>query len=332
MAKRKRLIQPSAVDLPHSPASSDPAPYAGSPRHRAPVADMVGAASAVAALEELSDDMRRARSEGRMVLRVALDKIDIGYLVRDRILLDEEELGVLEASMEVRGQQTPLDVVDLGGERYGLISGLRRLTALQRLQGRTGEARFAEALCLVRQPADSPQAYLAMVEENEIRSGLSFYERAAIVSKATGQGAFPDTRAALRGLFGSVSKAKRSKIGSFIAIFEKLDTALAHPVMIPERLGLALSQAIEADPAFAPALTRSLKAEPDRDVARERAIIEGALQAATRGEATPKPAPERTEAAPGVFLEAKAGRVVLRGPGVDAKLRDAIAEWLAERG
>lgn len=335
MAKRKRLTQPNAVDLPGAGATpeaqTDPPGYARSTRHRAPVADMVGAASAVAALEELSDDMRRARSEGRMVLRVALAKIDAAYLVRDRILLDEEDLAVLETSMASRGQQMPLDVVDLGGDRYGLISGLRRLTALQRLWERTGEARFSEALCLVRQPADSPEAYLAMVEENEIRSGLSFYERAAIVSRSAGQGAFADTRAALRGLFGAASKAKRSKIGSFVTLFEQLDAVLAHPVMIPERLGLALTQALEADATFARRLAHTLEAEPDRTAGRERALLETALRAASQKSAAAKPTTPRMETAPGVFLETKGSKVILSGPGVDADLRSALAEWLSDR-
>lgn len=335
MAKRKRLNPPDLGNLPGAASTpdvrSDPPGYSKTHRHRAPVADMVGAASAVAALEELSDDMRRARAEGRMVLRIPLDKIDAAYLVRDRILLDEEDLEVLQASMAARGQQMPLDVVELGGESYGLISGLRRLTALKRLREQTGEARFSEALCLVRQPADSPEAYLAMVEENEIRSGLSFYERAAIVSRAAGQGAFPDTRAALRGLFGAASKAKRSKIGSFVAIFEQLDVVLAHPVMIPERLGLALSQALESDKRFATTLAQALEAEPDRTALRERTLLEAAVRSVTQKGAAPKPAPAPTQAAPGVYLESKGSKVILSGPGVDGDLRAALAEWLANR-
>lgn len=325
MAKRKRLELPGVA-----PEISDRQAESVQ-RRRAPVADMAGAASAVAALEELSEDMRRARTEGRMVVRVPLDAIEAEHLVRDRLALDEGDLAALLASLAARGQQTPLDVVDLGGDRYGLISGWRRLVALRRLVEETGEARFAEALCLVRQPADSSQAYLAMVEENEIRSGLSYYERAAITSRAVGQGAFPDKRAALSGLFGAVSKAKRSKIGSFVTLFERFDTVLAYPAAIPERLGLALAQALEADPKFATALIRALEDEPDRDAARERALLEAALRAAARKGTTAKSAPAPVEAAPGVFLETKAEKVILSGPGVDATLRRALAEWLSSR-
>ena len=44
-------------------------------------------------------------------------------------------------------------------------------------------------------------AYVAMVEENEIRVGLSFYERARIAAKSVEAGVYPDDRAALRALF-----------------------------------------------------------------------------------------------------------------------------------
>jgi hypothetical protein len=41
-----------------------------------------------------------------------------------------------------------------------------------------------------------PEAYLAMVEENEIRVGLSFYERARIVARAAEAGVFERHRGA----------------------------------------------------------------------------------------------------------------------------------------
>lgn len=335
MAKRKRLAQPNIADMSESAPTSGGRPdflaQSAATRSRAPAADMVGAASATAALEELSNDIRRAQSEGRMVIRVPLEKIDIDYLVRDRILIDEDDFAALEASIEARGQQTPLDVVSLGGGRYGLISGLRRMTALERLLKRTGEARFSEAYCLVRQPADSPDAYLSMVEENEIRSGLSFYERAAIVSRAAGQGVFPNINAALRALFGTASKSKRSKIGSFVTLFEQLNTTLAHPTEIPERVGLALAKAIEEDNRFVAALAKTLDKEPDRTAARERALLDAALRAAPQKDDMQKRTPSQTEAAPGIFLQAKRGKIVLSGSGVNSDLSTDLEKWLSQR-
>ena len=57
-----------------------------------------------------------------------------------------------------------------GALPYGLISGWRRLTALQALHAETGEARFATVQALVRRPETAADAYVTMVEENEIRA------------------------------------------------------------------------------------------------------------------------------------------------------------------
>ena len=50
-----------------------------------------------------------------------------------------------------------------------------------------------------------------MVEENEIRVGLSYYERARIVAKAVAQGVFETEKQALQRLFHTASRPKRSK-------------------------------------------------------------------------------------------------------------------------
>ena len=100
--------------------------------------------------------------------------------MRDRIAVAPDDLAALTESLRARGQQTPIEVVDLGGGQYGLISGWRRISALRALLDETGEAQFATVLALLRQPADASAAYVAMVEENEIRIGLSYYERARL--------------------------------------------------------------------------------------------------------------------------------------------------------
>jgi hypothetical protein len=82
-----------------------------------------------------------------------------------------------------------------------------------------------------------------MVEENEIRAGMSFYERARLAAEAAKLGIYPDPAAAIAALFASASPAKRSKIGSFVRVHEALGDALRYPTAIPERLGLALAAA-----------------------------------------------------------------------------------------
>ena len=158
-----------------------------------------------------------------MVLELPLDAIEASYLVRDRLVMDADEMEALKASLVARGQQTPIDVADLGDGRFGLISGFRRLTALQDL-AKTGGTETV--LALLRRPDEASDTYLAMVEENEIRVGLSYYERARIGLKAVEQGVFPDTKKALLSLFHAASRAKRSKIRSFLNVVAALDGAV----------------------------------------------------------------------------------------------------------
>jgi len=372
MAKRRRLGPVPAGPQPAGPEADAMKYHSMSTPPAAPIAQVTGASAAAAAFEEVSGALASARAEGRLIQRLALDAIDAGWLVRDRLAADgeAEALDSLVASIRARGQQTPVEVVALDDGRHGLISGWRRLTALQRLHAETGEARFASVLAILRAPASAAEAYVAMVEENEIRLGLSYYERARIVARAAEQGVFDDEGAALRGLFGTASRARRSKIGAFLTVVHALDGKLRFPAAIPERLGLALARALEAERGFAARLTDRLrKAAPD-EAAAELALLARALEdledgagddgagaRAGAGEAAPpapeapaagfaakpvsaapapEPAPDET-IAPGLRLGAlgagpDGGRLVLTGPAVDAGLRARLAAWLAAEG
>lgn len=326
---------------------SYPLGYAGGHTHtrQAPIADMAGAAAATAALEEMAATLKQARDSGRMVIALPLDQVEAGYLVRDRLVVDPEEMTALVESLRARGQQTPVEVVQLAPGRFGLISGWRRLRALRMLAAETGEPRFAQVLALLRRPEQASDAYVAMVEENEIRVGLSFYERARIVMKAVEAGVFDSDRAALRSLFAAASRAKRSKIGSFLAVVRVLDGALRFPEAIGERLGLQIAQGVEADAGLGPRLRAALVEAEAADAAAEQALILGLLApAAEAAPAAPPPdstsrAPRqaaRTPAAPllqdeprpGLHLRAEPGRLLLEGAGVDADLALRLAAWL----
>lgn len=360
MAKRKRLIPfphmpDSGADDGPTPAFPQPAfpgpemptlevkaflrpglggPVAGAPGSAPPIARVAAESAAQAALEEVAEVMARARSEGRLVQVLPLEAIDETYLVRDRIGLDEEELEPLIASIRAHGQRMPVEVSDLGQGRHGLISGWRRLQALRRLQAETGEPRFATVLALLRRPADAAGAYVAMVEENEIRQGLSYYERARIAARAVDLGVFDSEKQALQRLFAAASRARRSKIGSFLAIYRLLNDALRFPAAIPERLGLALSKALEGRPAQAAALAADLLARPAADAAEEAARLArfAAGKDAEAADAPPAPAPVRQEIRPGLFLEVSGGftRPVLTvsGPAVDPVFRERLEAWL----
>ena len=298
MAKRKRLTpaQPGPYsDL--ADASAGPL-ETKSFLLNPPIAQVAGEASATAALAEVTQRLGDIRSSGRLIEPIALDAIEENHLVRDRIFADEEELSVLIESLRRRGQQTPIEVVVLDGGTFGLISGWRRVTALKRLHAETGDDRFGTVLAIRRSPDAASDAYVAMVEENEIRVGLSYFERARIVDRSVAQGIFPSDKTALQTLFASASRAKRSKIGSFLPVVRELEQVLQFPTQIPERLGLQLSKALD-DPAFSRDLANCLRqasearAEGQTTAESEQKLLQSVLaeMQSNRRPRRPEPAP-----------------------------------------
>jgi ParB family transcriptional regulator, chromosome partitioning protein len=213
----------------------------------APIARVAAEAASTAALEAMADSLRRAREEGRMVVDLPLESVAADHLLRDRLAVDDDEAAALRASLAAHGQRTPVEVTPLDGPLpYGLISGSRRLAALKVLYAETGEQRFATVKALIRHPESAADAYVAMVEENEIRAGLSQYERARVAARAAESGVFPSEKAALLALFATASRPKRSRIRAFLELYHALDGALRFPTHLPERLGLALVERLRA--------------------------------------------------------------------------------------
>lgn len=346
MAKRKRLTpaQPSYL------AGSAPAPQGGplglgigSP----PIAQVASESAAQAALQDLSDEFSAARREGRIIEEVPLEAIEPGHLVRDRIEQDETEMSALMESLRSRGQQMPVDVVELdapdGQRRYGLISGWRRLTALKRLYCDGAEPEFGSVKIRVIAPETAQSAYLAMVEENEIRVNLSHYERARIVERALQEGVFDTQKTALQGLFGNVPRAKRSKIGSFMTLVRALDDVLYYPTAISEKLGLALVRELSGQPARVADLRQALLLEERSAPEIETAVLQRWLQAqstpetetvpAEKAKSAPRATPSRVTLAPGLQLRhlSDKGRLELSGAALDDDLVADLQRWLQER-
>ena len=326
MAKRKRLELTGIETV--SPDLETKSAFPPAPRSTMPIADVAGDVAGRAALEEVAREMTAAEEEGRIVKKIALIDIDTQHLSRDRIAFDSDEMEALRLSIAERGQQTPIEVLRTSGNRYGLISGLRRMIVLQELGA-------SHALALIKRPETSQDAYQAMVEENEVRANLSFYERANIAVVAARQGVYPDAVKAVKALFAHSPKARRSKIGSFVILCEGLGDALRFPTHIPEHLGLALVKALKSDPDFA-RRTRIALSNARRDTPEdERKALEQCLKTPDSTSVT-EPACEVPEAyrevlEPGLVMEAKEGRVVLSGPVVDGDFIEALRDWLARR-
>jgi hypothetical protein len=233
-------------------------------------------------------------------------------------------MGALRESIRMHGQRTPVEVTPLTGALpYGLISGWRRLQALKALHAETGEDRFATIQALVRRPDTLADAYVTMVEENEIRLGLSQYERARVAALAAARGVFASEDAALGALFATASKAKRSRIRAFLRLYHGLDGVLRFPAQLPERLGLALAERLRDGERerIAAALAAADPRTPEAELA-----------ALARLAAPERPRPAPTPLRPGVTLETRlAGRTLtlrLRGAGVTPALAEEIRDLL----
>ncbi len=334
MAKRKRLT-PARVDY---LSAGGPAPETKSmfpsTQTAPPIAQVACDTALQAAVDDLSAELRNAQVEGRLVQNLPLDVIEETYLVRDRIAADQEEMLALIESLRARGQQVPIEVVDLGQGRFGLISGWRRLTALKALHAETQGDCFATVQAILRRPESASDAYLAMVEENEIRVGLSYYERARIVARSVEQGVYGTEADALRSLFASASRAKRSKIRSFLVIYYALDSTLKFASSIPERLGLKLSAALKDDQKLAAKLTRKL-ADADSDSPdAEAQVLTRALEnkpSEKRAGEDLKEEPVRLHTIGEITLKRSAsGKVLtLSGPGLTEDLQHRLQAWLA---
>ena len=103
MAKRKRLTVPAFGGF-AAPPPPEAKPALGPGLAPAPISRVTGEAAATAALREVAEELTSARTEGRLVLRIDLDRIEEGWLVRDRLGIDAEELDSLMTSLAAHGQ------------------------------------------------------------------------------------------------------------------------------------------------------------------------------------------------------------------------------------
>ncbi len=330
MAKRKRLTPAQSGFL--EPTATPSTSGLGRP----PIAQVAGDISASVAVREMSEVLEQARVEGRLIQSLPLDSIVTDHLVRDRIGSDPEEMQALIQSLKARGQQTPIEVTTLaptsdGTPRFGLISGWRRVCALRSLSQETGDARFDTVLALLRQPRDQADAYVAMVEENEIRANLSFFKRARIVLRALEAGVFQNEKQALQSLFASASYPKRSKIKSFLPVVAALDGKLKFPAHLTERTGLALSKAMTEDPDVVDRMIRGLHRVSPEAPEEEIQVLQAAISREKTVSVTRDRDKSTTEITPGLRMKATSGKIQLSGSAVTGELREDLIRWLQSR-
>lgn len=304
MAKRRKLETPSAEDLTRIEEEfrrETSARLGLSPGGAvAPIAQV--AADSAAQVETGSPEIRaqhahnaaeaqrlqEARAEGLLMAELPLNQIDPHAMIRDRIDLAEDEMMELRQSIAASGLRLPIEVFELAsprddGVRYGLVSGYRRYMAVQALRELTEAAKYAKIRAIIRPRTEADAAFVSMVEENEVRSELSHFERGRIAVIAAQQGAFVNVEEAVNRLYATASKAKRSKVRSFAMIFEELGDMLAFPEALTEKRGLSLAQGLRAGAEAR--LRAALDLHPPADAEAEWAQIDavlGALDAPAR--------------------------------------------------
>ncbi len=261
MAKRKHLKVPSEESLKEMEEgfARETSRFGGT---RPPIADVVADAAMMGSPLPLADReeaarnkadaeaLRDATEKGLVAEEISIDEIGAEALTRDRMEIDEEELDELCTSIAAHGLRLPIEVFRPSNPEaagtFALISGFRRLTAFRRLSALTGGEKYRTIPAFIRTPETIAETVVAMVEENEVRSGLSQYERGRAAAISVHEGIFPTLDAAVAALFASGSKAKRSKIRSFALVHEELGDMLAFARSLSERQCLRIATALRA--------------------------------------------------------------------------------------
>ena len=255
MAKRKRLEAPGAAELADIEAGFAAKPMPDRMGLGAPISQIAAEAAGLAqplntevrvALARDATDAsawRDAVKEGRVVMDLPLDSIDPEHLIRDRMVVEAAEMDELKASVLAHGLRLPIEVVALPDNRYGLVSGWRRVSVMSDLRAEHGDI-YSTIKAIIRAPYEAGAIYTAMVEENELRAQLTPYERGRIAVLAAQQGAFNNAEVAIDMIYAAASKAKRSKIRSFALVHEELGDMLQYPTDLSERNGLRLAFAL----------------------------------------------------------------------------------------
>ncbi|MDP5220897.1 ParB N-terminal domain-containing protein [Ruegeria sp. 2205SS24-7] len=229
--------------------------------------------------DRLAHELVRLRAEGLVTERIALESVVSEKLTRDRKPGPDPELEELKASIREIGLSNPIRVERRPDGRYDLIQGMRRLSAYQALCQETGDEAFATIPAAIADAADLDDSYRRMVDENLIRKDISFAEMGALARAYAEDPAneCPDVDKAVSTLFKSASYTKRSYIRAFSALLTKMDKLLMHPNDIPRNVGVELKRKLDSDPGLIRKVGAALMSEPDRDSAREIAILRGVM-------------------------------------------------------
>lgn len=273
------------------------------------------------------------------LIQIPLSQIDAQALTRDRSVIITQELEVLTASISTSGLRQPIEVFQQGDGRYALISGYRRLMAFQQLLLDTGETRWAEIAAFVRPPVSGLAALAAVVEENEIRSQLSSWEKGRIIHVAVEQNLAATIEESQNALFPTAGRMTRFRLRSIAKAVEVLGDMMQAAEDWSERQCLRVAAAVDA--GFAPCIIAALENVGEVSGKAEWQAIEPYIVEAETLPVEEKPIKKRprrlSRPQPGLTMrreKIKAGfAVIITGDRASDELMDRVFEnierWLA---
>lgn len=225
--------------------------------------------------DRLAHELVRLRAEGLVTEHVFLADVVTEKLTRDRKEGPDPELEELKDSIREIGLSNPIRLERRSDGRFDLIQGMRRLMAYRALHEETGSDAYAKIPAGIADASDLNESYRRMVDENLIRKNISFAEMGALARAYSEDQAndCPDVDKAVAILFKSASYTKRSYIRAFASLLMMLDKVLMHPNDIPRNLGVELKRKLDSDPGLIRQVSNAVMSEPDRDSAREMAIL-----------------------------------------------------------
>ncbi|TDL85451.1 ParB/RepB/Spo0J family partition protein [Meridianimarinicoccus aquatilis] len=357
MSRKRRMFNIDMPDEPEAPQEVLPGearrgPMASAVRENAD--SLRERAEAEKAIRDENDALAheyvRMKGQGLVIQRVALDLVLTGKLTRDRREVDRDDLRELCDSIRAIGLSNPIQV-ERCGDKFELVQGLRRLSAFRLLDAETPDGTYAEIPAVVTEQGETLDTlYRRMVDENLIRSDISFAEMAALAQAYSDD---PDTSAstvdeAVQSLYGSAGKQKRSYIRAFAKMLDLIGPRLEHPNAIPRALGLSLRKKLEDVPESRAELEASLSAHAGRKAEDELEVLR---QFCEGGEEPTQPFPAGNSSAPKskprparttfqvqsrlgpIKCTASQGRLELRGDADFSalerkRLEDAVARFL----
>ncbi len=181
---------------------------------------------------------------------IPVASIDETALTRDRATIDPEALTELQLSVARSGLRMPVEVFKLreprGGITHGLISGFRRVAVFRKLHELSKQEKYLSIPAFVREPASVAEAVVAMVEENEIRSDLSPYERGMVAVAAKEQGLYGTIEEAVDALYSTATRQKRGRLRMLARLAEEIEGAMTEPEALSQARALRLARAFQA--------------------------------------------------------------------------------------